>query len=531
MASRSLLREAILLTGLTAVALALRLYRLEAIPPGFHGDEAAFGMEAARIARGEWIGIWTGVTLGHPTGHLYWTALLVKVFGPSVFSVRLAMALVGTLTVPAAYLLLRQLFSFRVAFTASAFIAFSFWHLVYSRAGWTIAPAVLLLLLSLACLFRSWQRGSWPFAIAGGILLGLGFYTHKNFPFYYAGVWAFGLARIVLDRSVARRQLTGVFLLLSVVAAAPFLDFLAGNYGLFLQRLKLESFFEQPFFQNAPGVLGKAGATMLRVLEVLFLFHFWTPVDYVDGTGGRPLMGVVLSAFFWLGLVVTARRLKEPAYQLLAIGWLAGSLPPMLAVTGEQRRLLGAMPFMMAYAALGLEAAILWGTRLAIKLKGWARERQGRERLLRASANVGLTLFLLSFAITNASYYFVSWPASYQAKLTYAFDLVKAIEYLKAHGSGAYVYFYADRWSFNYETRQFLLPGLPGEDRSTQFGGDGTLERRHSGKVVYVLLGEYTRLADDLRALYPEGPDEGNDFYEARDTDGRAIFAALVSFR
>jgi hypothetical protein len=72
-----------------------------------------------------------------------------------------------------------------------------------------------------------------------------------------------------------------------------------------------------------------------------------------------------------------------------------------------------------------------------------------------------------------------------------------------------YVYFYSSRWSFNYETRQYLAPDVDGEDRSREFGRvqgfgpAGGLDRSLDSLVM--LLPPYTEALADVRRLYPGG--------------------------
>ena len=97
------------------IALYLRIYDLETLPLGFESNESGLSIDALRVLNGEWIGAWSPVHGGQPTGFSYWTALLFEVGEPNVFWARMASVLPGTALIPVAYLLLRRLFPFRVA--------------------------------------------------------------------------------------------------------------------------------------------------------------------------------------------------------------------------------------------------------------------------------------------------------------------------------------------------------------------------------------------------------------------------------
>lgn len=99
--------------------------------------------------------------------------------------------------------------------------------------------------------------------------------------------------------------------------------------------------------------------------------------------------------------------------------------------------------------------------------------------------------------------YFVVRTQSPETKYIMAHRLTEVAKFVK-NIDPDYVYFYSDRWSYHYETLQFLLYSTPGEDRSTKFG-DFSLERRHQLPVVYILLPPYMDIEDKLIREEPGG--------------------------
>ena len=85
-----------------------------------------------------------------------------------------------------------------------------------------------------------------------------------------------------------------------------------------------------------------------------------------------------------------------------------------------------------------------------------------------------------------------------------AVELVGALDAAHAFGQPGTIYFYSDRWGYDYETRVFLYPDTPGVDRSGKFGAYG-LEWLHSGPVTYVLISPYTHGLPAIRTLHPRG--------------------------
>jgi len=124
-----------------SLALFLRLYKLDVVPPSLSWDEAANGYNAYTIAnfgKDEW-----GVDFPlyfHSFGddknpvHIYITALFVKVLGSSDFTTRLPEAIFGVLCVATIFLLGKIFFkNIWVGLIAALFLAISPYNLQFSR--------------------------------------------------------------------------------------------------------------------------------------------------------------------------------------------------------------------------------------------------------------------------------------------------------------------------------------------------------------------------------------------------------------
>ena len=148
-----------LLALLTACAAALRLPLLGDLPYGVHGDEAQVGLDAHRVLRDGWIGVYTHAALGQPSGHAYLTAPSIWLLGDTAFALRLPLALVGVAQIPLLYLLVRLLANRLEATLAAALLTISYWQLFYSRvAHWSISYATVLL-AAMLCLALAMRGG------------------------------------------------------------------------------------------------------------------------------------------------------------------------------------------------------------------------------------------------------------------------------------------------------------------------------------------------------------------------------------
>src|SRR3972149_1711979 len=93
LASPVVLAEVVPVALVTALATIVRVTELTEIPPGLHGDEGLAGMDAARILREGWVGVYLPSALGTPSGTFYWVATIFRFLGESMFTDRLAFSI------------------------------------------------------------------------------------------------------------------------------------------------------------------------------------------------------------------------------------------------------------------------------------------------------------------------------------------------------------------------------------------------------------------------------------------------------
>src|SRR3954462_6504166 len=154
--------------AITLLAAFVRLYRIETFPPGLHGDEAWTGLDARRVLKEGWIGVYVGSALGQPSGPLYWTAAVFKVIGDGVLQLRLSMALLGIATVPLTYWAAQQMFDRRTALVSAVLMAFMGWHILFSRTAFMVTAQPLVEVVFLGLLFSAYKRDGYALYAAAG---------------------------------------------------------------------------------------------------------------------------------------------------------------------------------------------------------------------------------------------------------------------------------------------------------------------------------------------------------------------------
>ncbi|MYC22776.1 MAG: hypothetical protein F4X62_15005 [Caldilineaceae bacterium SB0662_bin_25] len=497
---------------LTVAAAFLRVFRLEDIPAGFHGDEAVTGIEGLRILQEGWIGPYTTSALGQLTGPFYLTALMIWLLDASKFAVRLSMGLFGIATVPAAYYLLRVGFGRWIALFGTSALTVSYWHLHFSRLGFGVVPLAFASTAAAGALvwaMKSYDAGrpgerrrnlwSW---FAAGVLLGLIPYTYFAFPTFLAAMAASVTHFIVLQRESFRRKVLPVSLLVlgAALSAAPVLQFAAGSPGAYFGRMNQKSVWDYHEYVDADGIAERAGFIAERVWEALSLLLRNPRVDGVDGIGGVGALDLGMALLAYFGLFISLRKWRSPPH-FMAVLVVLGALSGLVLTdpsAGSMRRSITAIPWVFGLAGVGAGAIVQLGNRY---LGQWGR-----------SAAVGASvLVLLVSVVWNLSFYFIRLPNTSTFKWTFATYYFESLEAAHSFEDPGTIYYFSGQRRFGYETIRFLYPKSHGIDRSREFGMFD-LEKLDPGPVTYLLEGPYVNEIDRIMEMYPGGElivDEG----------------------
>jgi 4-amino-4-deoxy-L-arabinose transferase-like glycosyltransferase len=409
--------ELAILLLLVLLAAPPRLLGLDSLPPGLFHDEAYEGIDGRRILMGA-RPVFLAENYGREPLYAYVVAGLIALGGPTAASVRAASALFGVLLVPASYLWGRTFFGGLIGLTVAALSTVTYWTLQESRLGMRPIALPVFLALSSALIWLAARRGrfwAWPLA---GLSLGLSFYTYlpvRLFPLVL-------LAQLVLGARARWREVgppgwrlaAGLGLYLAGVAllALPLALYFRGNPDDATARSAVVSIFASDEWRANPlGTLGR------NVVLNLAMFT-WRGDDTVrHNLPFRPVFDPLLSAFLLIGVALSVRRVRQPAW-LATWGWLGFmTVPGILSDSAPHfLRSIGLLPALFALPALGLTFA---ARRVGDLLAG--RWTVGRANALGAA---GVALVLGASQLLTWHDYFLELPR--QAGLAEAFDAPRA---------------------------------------------------------------------------------------------------------
>jgi len=488
-----------ILVALTLVAAVPRLVALGDIPPGLHGDEAIAGLEARSLLdRGSLLqgslSPYSHGARGVPAGTFYWAAAVLQATGESATTVRLAYALLGIATIAFSYAAYRVMFGRTIAVFATLLLAFSAWHLHYSRIAFIPIGWPLMQMATLFFLFLGVRRDSrWLFAAAGACL-GAGIYTYQAFIVFAMSV---ALVLAIIGALDYRKRLpvyakhVATLLGVALLVGLPMASFAWHNPDLYKVRYESDSVTKTEDYRNADNAFEKVGVLLDRERDYLRSLVDEPLRDPVDASGVFPFVDLLTLSLLVAGAVLAIARLRRAQYAAVIAMLFVIGVSPALAEGGWYRRTLGIVPMLSLLVALPL--ALLWN------------EGAKRSGPARALAGLAVVIIVVSVSGINLGRYFASYDSSDYARSVLRTDLVEASEFMADLPDDSYVLFYDRNNTFDYESRLFIAPGILGEGRQLSGGPAPSLVGDRRRDLVYVFVGTYADLLPQVQQLYPGG--------------------------
>ena len=350
-------------TGLLALALALRLPHLASIPPDVHGDEAAVGLDARALLHGGWGGLfglgWSGV----PQLSYAFVALAMRLFGDDLYGLRMASVFLGVLSIWLLYLVARRLFGTVTALAAAFVLAVAQWHIQFSRTGFHYMQAVPALLLVVLFMLRALDGGRELDFVLAGIALG------GCLVVYYAGreayviVAAYLLYRLLRDRGFLRRNAVGfacAAIGLWVFLAPVLVSVDRAHQSLLGDRTNAVWLFTPDNLEHERQVYGVTSTldiVAIQARRTLEAFNRTGETSVQYGRAGLPLFDTWSAALLVIGAGYVLSRSYRPKFLLLLV-WLAVPLTICVLTVDApfSPHMIVALPVLAMLPALVLDA-------------------------------------------------------------------------------------------------------------------------------------------------------------------------------
>lgn len=418
---------------LTIGTLALRLYNLDAVPPGWRDDELINSLVISQRTLDGDIRVYYDDASGHEGLYHILNAAFLGLFGRTVAGIRWLSVFMGTLTIPLTYLVGKRLFGREVGLVAAVALTVSFWSLMYSRIG---LRHISLPIFALPA-FYFFLQGIWhgrepqplrykPFLLAG-LFLGIGFYTYfasRGVPLILI---AFAIYLALVDWSNFGRYWKGIVVthVVALVIAIPLLVALQQQPEAEARVAELAA----PVTQAREGDFSLLFEHIVRTLN---MFHSDGDDEFLYNIPFRPLFGPLTAVFFWGGVAMALFYTFRPLVGLFKNGWRTSTIDPL--GFGSAFLLLwwlaGISPAFLSIPAASLSHTILAQSAVYILL---AMPLLLLFRWHRALALATAVLLVGLIAWRDLPAYFVEWPNRGLTRLLYRADIADAAAYAQAH--------------------------------------------------------------------------------------------------
>jgi hypothetical protein len=519
--------EMMLLLGIVCLAFVLQGYHVADMPPGFHGDEGESGMQALQLLHGE-AGSLISVGWYHlPTLGFAWHAISMRIFGETVFGLRMSSVIVGTLTLIPFYFLTRLLFNRTTALLAIFFLAVSHPFIALNRLGINYTQTTLFEVTTFYFLFRGLRSKKWWDFAACGLFMGIGlylYYASRLVPFIVLG---FLFCACVSDRGLLREHWRGMAIvwLTALLVFAPMGVYFLRHPWHFMSRTSFVFVLGSQGWVDTPYPQENAALTLLgQTARVLPLFNYGGDTSGQYGYRG-PMLDFLTSILFVLGLGYSFARALRPRYFFLLIWFwatiIAGGILTLPAPFVP--RLAGMLPVVALFAAVAGSATF------DVLREAWADKKATRATL---GALVALTLGVVSFL--NYDTYFNGYLPTVQGWAMRE-PATAIARYIRSLGDDYEVYLLGEPGLYvRHGTIRFIARDITGTD---VLDPSWYIPLRSGGEknAVYILLPSHLHHLGSLQQYYPRGVvrnftrESGELWFTTFEVNAEDISAAMVS--
>jgi len=456
-----------LLILLILLAFFLRVWRLDTVPPGWRDDELIDVLVISQKALAGDVQLYYADASGNEGLYHVLNALMYGLFGATAWGMRGLSVILGTLGIPAVYVLGKRLYDENVGLLAAAALTVSFWSLMYSRFALRQIMTPLLAMLAFICFWRALTRTThhaprgaindlrltiyhW---LGAGVFLGLGFYVYFASRGVPVIVVAFAGAMGVVARPQLRRIWPGLLLMFVTTALV-----ITPLFIVLGQQPSAEARVSEVGVPLNKALEGDFSLVIEYGLNTLGMFHATGDDEWLYNIPFRPLFGPIGALFFWSGVAIAIWQVLTMLYGIwrkktshptlhhplsslfLLFWWGAGILPGFLSVPAASLgHTIVAQPATYILAALPVWALVRWfrvssfGFRVSSAKSPVPSLSISQSLSLHALPILMALTFVLLIAGRDLPDYFTHWPERGMTRFLYRADIGDVADYLKAH--------------------------------------------------------------------------------------------------
>lgn len=403
----------IILSLILILGIFFRFWKLKEIPPGLYPDVAIYANDALDSLLSKKFKVFYPENNGREGFWMWILALFFKIFGVSIFTIKLAAAVCGFLTIIGIYLLVKELFEEeKLALFSTFFLSISFWHTIFSRIGFRVITYPLLLVFALYFFIKALKRLKFFYFCLGGFLFGLSFYTYTSIRLQVLNLPILFFALFQKDKE-KKRIIFGLFLfvIFTFFTALPLGIYFLKNPYYFTSRMTPIS-----IFSGEKKLVNFFNSLILHLL----MLNFYGDPNLRHNIPTKPYLSPIESLFFLMGFLVCLHSILKKKesfkkYLFLISFWFISLLPGILTKEGIPHgiRSFGAVLPSSILSALGISV-------FEKKIKNYKFSKI-------------IIFFLILLLIVNYyQRYFIYWAKSPDLKNAFSQNLVEIGNYLNS---------------------------------------------------------------------------------------------------
>jgi len=357
--------ELALLVLIVAVAAFFRFYRLLSFPPGLWFDEGVVGTDAIYIIERDHFTVWQETNYGKATPYLYLVAASIKMFGYTVFAMRIVPAIAGLAAVVAFYFLCRRLAGVGPALLATAMLATSRWAVTFSRISWDAAMVPLMAAASTFFLLKALDtRDKRWFLLAGGTLAA-GLYTYVSFRIVPVVIALLLIYACIAEWRMIRSNVRGLVLyaIAFTLVIAPFAHFTLTHQDLVLKRAREVNVFREIDERDSWQPL------RFNIESTIEMMNVKGDPNGRHNIPGAPMLDEVTGALLVLGIAVSIASFRQWRRGGVVWWYVLALVPGALTITQDNPsaiRDIGALP--PIYLMVGMTFAVLYRSLASLRM-------------------------------------------------------------------------------------------------------------------------------------------------------------------
>ncbi len=489
--------DTIIAIGFFVLAVCLRGIYLGRIPWVLSGDEGSAGLSAVEFINGTRDNIFGLAWFSFPAMFFQIQSIPIRILGQTTTALRFSSMIAGALTIPALYWYTRKTYSRTIGILSSAFLACLHFHIHFSRIGLNNIWDGLFFALFSGALFKAWSKENSPSGalsfVGAGLILGIGQYFYSSIRVLFAVFFAWLIFVAMRDWRGLRmrfRRLVSMFIsiLVSILPLASFYIKHPQDFSAPFQRVSIMGSWMEAEMLSTGKPVWLILAAQFQKAALAFThvnLRNWYNPDH-------PMLLVLPSALFIMGIVLLIMRLFQPKYTWIAI-WLlsAVSIAALSESTPAAQRLTFVAPCIAIIVVLPLQ----------MLMHALSTTFPRRKYLVLATVAV----MIIALMVGDAHFYFVEYSGNQKFGDNNTETANAVARYLKEIEPGPTVYFFGPprMGYFSHSTIPYLAPKAQGVDVPEPL--QEPVEFTISSKTVFIFLPERSQEMDLVRQIYPQG--------------------------